>query len=77
MSPWMMLKFGYFSEREESLEGVRARTLTLKPAARERVSVARPVPPVAPKIAIVFVVVDDMPRFGCIFVGEGSMFELV
>lgn len=53
MSPWVTWRrSGYCDEIELSFDGVRARILTLCPAAREFFKIARPVPPVAPKMAI-------------------------
>ena len=84
MSPLMMWRLGYWVEREESLEGVRARTLTVCPAVRQFLRVERPVPPVAPKMAIVDMVeVEedilsvmiwcDGGRFGCCVKGDWSV----
>lgn len=42
-----------------SFEGVRARTLTAWPAARQFLRTLRPVPPVAPKMATVGLVVAE------------------
>ncbi len=53
-SPRIIVKlFGYCAERFESLDGVRAKTRSEWPRAKLRVRIARPVPPVAPKRAIV------------------------
>jgi hypothetical protein len=61
MSPVVMLSVvGYFSESSESLEAVRARTLTCEPVERANLRAARPVPPVAPKMATVFCGEDMM-----------------
>jgi hypothetical protein len=56
----MTCRFGYWEEREESFEGVRARTFTVCPAERQGLSTERPVPPVAPKMATVAFCKDDM-----------------
>ena len=54
MSPWIMWRVvGYWLEREESLDGVRASTFTVWPPARQCLRMERPVPPVAPKRAMV------------------------
>jgi len=54
ISPVVMVRrVGYLEEREESFEGVRARTWTGWEVERRRVRRARPVPPVAPKRVIV------------------------
>lgn len=49
----MIFRLGYLAEREESLEGVRARTLTVCPTERQFLRPERPVPAVPPKMAIV------------------------
>ena len=59
MSPWMTWRFGYWVERQESFEGVRARTFTVCPEAREFLRIERPVPPVAPNMATVGLDVEE------------------
>ena len=70
MSPWMMWRFGYWDEREASLEAVRASTVTVWPAARQFFRMERPVPPVAPKMATVRLV-------GAVVGAEEDMFALM